>query len=391
MKFIHTSDWHLGQSFYHCDREEEHRHFFRQLAKIIKKEEPDALLVSGDVFHIATPSAQAQRLYVEGMLSLHEAYPAMRIILTAGNHDSSAHIEALRKLWEHTNATVIGFPEFDDEGNVNADKLIVTVPEFSPNNDYGYVIAVPYIRPKHYHIFKDLQEIVVKECEKDAPIVMMAHLSVLGASMVGQDLTIGGIDAIGIDDFGNDYDYLALGHIHSPQFIKGSKKARYCGTPVQTSFDEDFKHTISIVEIAKRGDEPTVREVEIANRCQFLTVPKEAKPFDEVIHELEKIPNNTEGYLRVHTLVKDILPVDAETTVARILEKKKIKQCCFQVEVPKTEQEAKQQTISIQQLKEISPLTIAQTFYKTKKNQEMPKKLVHLFEQACKEAASTDE
>ena len=90
MKIIHTSDWHIGQIFNEYDRSEEHLAFFSELADIISAEKPDALLVSGDVFDSAMPSAQSQRLYTDALLRLKNSCPDMTIVVSAGNHDSGA-------------------------------------------------------------------------------------------------------------------------------------------------------------------------------------------------------------------------------------------------------------------------------------------------------------
>ena len=88
MRIVHTSDWHLGQNFYRFDREEEHLCFFEQLAEVLRRERPDALVVSGDVFHNSAPSISAQRLFVEGVMMLADSSPETTIVITAGNHDS---------------------------------------------------------------------------------------------------------------------------------------------------------------------------------------------------------------------------------------------------------------------------------------------------------------
>lgn len=81
MKIIHTSDWHLGQQLFDYDRSEEQRDFLRQLRDRVAAEQPDALLVSGDVFHYCSPSASAQRLYTDALVALHETCPSMQIVI----------------------------------------------------------------------------------------------------------------------------------------------------------------------------------------------------------------------------------------------------------------------------------------------------------------------
>ena len=107
-KFIHTSDWHLGQNFYGYDRSEEQRDFLRQLAAIVAQEQPDALLVSGDIYHTAAPSSAAVSMYVEGMLDIHDACPSMAIVVIAGNHDSASRLESDSLLWRLAGVRVLG-------------------------------------------------------------------------------------------------------------------------------------------------------------------------------------------------------------------------------------------------------------------------------------------
>ena len=88
MKIIHTADLHIGQIIYqNYDRSDEHQHFFRQLEEWCKAENPDALLISGDVFDIQQPSASTKRAFTEYFVQLHQSCPDMCIVITAGNHD----------------------------------------------------------------------------------------------------------------------------------------------------------------------------------------------------------------------------------------------------------------------------------------------------------------
>ena len=93
MKIIHTSDWHIGQTLYQYSREEEHEFFFEQLKSIIINEKPDALVVSGDIFHSATPTVISQRLYYHTLVELSRLYEDLQIIVVAGNHDSPSRLD----------------------------------------------------------------------------------------------------------------------------------------------------------------------------------------------------------------------------------------------------------------------------------------------------------
>lgn len=90
MKIIHTADWHLGNVFHRHNRVAEHRHFFGWLRDTIVQQQPDALIVSGDIFDGPNPAAEVQRLFYDFLTHLSVEHPGMSIILIAGNHDSGA-------------------------------------------------------------------------------------------------------------------------------------------------------------------------------------------------------------------------------------------------------------------------------------------------------------
>ncbi|MBR7133948.1 MAG: exonuclease subunit SbcD, partial [Bacteroidaceae bacterium] len=108
MKIIHTADWHLGQTFYGYERAYEHRIFLSWLAKQISDREIDALLISGDVFDNPNPSAEAQSMFYDFIKRLTTENPQLRIVITAGNHDSAARLEAPAPILEGFNVTIRG-------------------------------------------------------------------------------------------------------------------------------------------------------------------------------------------------------------------------------------------------------------------------------------------
>lgn len=150
MKILHTSDWHLGHTLYNYDRSREQQAFLKQLTRIVAEEMPDAMVVSGDIYHYSTPSASTQKMYTDGMLEIHRACPEMTIVVTAGNHDSSSKLEIDSSLWNHFGVKVVGNIERNQE-EVNLEKHIVEV-----RNDRGilkgYIIAIPHVYPQNFPI-----------------------------------------------------------------------------------------------------------------------------------------------------------------------------------------------------------------------------------------------
>lgn len=276
MKIIHTSDWHLGATLYGHDRLDDHREMLRQLTETVASEQPDAMLVSGDIFDNSSPSAAAERLLDSALMELADAgKPGMKIILTSGNHDSpsrhTTHSAVYSRLGIHTIGSA-GITADTDIAEI-ADRFIIRVGE------KGTVIAVPYINRRNMPegLFDGLTDIVSREISPTLPTVMMAHLPVSRSVTTGHsdadERFVGGCENVEIDSLGHGYDYLALGHIHCPQqWNTGNAIARYCGTPLPISFDESYPHSVSIVELPAAGIIPTVTTVTLKPRRKLVTI-----------------------------------------------------------------------------------------------------------------------
>lgn len=276
MKIIHTSDWHLGATLYGHDRLDDHREMLRQLTETVASEQPDAMLVSGDIFDNSSPSAAAERLLDSALMELADAgKPGMKIILTSGNHDSpsrhTTHSAVYSRLGIHTLGSA-GITADTDIAEI-ADRFIIRVGE------KGTVIAVPYINRRNMPegLFDGLTDIVSREISPTLPTVMMAHLPVSRSVTTGHsdadERFVGGCENVEIDSLGHGYDYLALGHIHCPQqWNTGNAIARYCGTPLPISFDESYPHSVTIVELPAAGIIPTVTTVTLKPRRKLVTI-----------------------------------------------------------------------------------------------------------------------
>ena len=103
LKIIHTADWHLGQTFFGYDRDEEHEAFLSWLIDILTLRQTDVLLIAGDVFDVANPSAAAQRRFFRFLREANRRNPQLQIVIIAGNHDSAARMEAPIPLLEELN------------------------------------------------------------------------------------------------------------------------------------------------------------------------------------------------------------------------------------------------------------------------------------------------
>ena len=375
-KIIHTSDWHLGQNFYGYDRSEEQDHFLRQLVDIVRQHQPDALLVSGDIFHTAAPSSAAVTLYVNAMLDIHNACPKMAIVVIAGNHDSASRLQCDSRLWELAGVRVLGGIARDSEGLADLDRHIIHV------KDKGIVAAVPFAYPASFplvndeHVgsdqrqpvyFQSLLDHVNAQNPAQLPVVLMAHLAVNGSDFTGHE--VGMMECVEVGVLGNGYDYAALGHIHRPQDV--SERARYCGTPLAVSFDEQCEHSVSIVEIDAHGSMPRVTTERIENIKPLRTIP--AGPpvdFEAALEQLQVLVPDERAYVRLNVLVDRYLPNGAQERAALAVADKQCRFC----EIKKTATVEASHAVSQMTMEEFNhkhPIEVAQQFYLEKYQREM--------------------
>ena len=358
MKILHTSDWHLGHTLYNYDRTEEQMVMLLQMVNIVKEQKPDVFLLCGDVYHTPQPSAAVQTMFTNALVEIHEANPDMMIIITAGNHDSGTKHDIFRTPWKALKVYTVGSIDVNQKQD-----LIVEIP------GKGYVIAVPYVNERNMPkgFFQHLLDIVNEKNTDYLPVVMTAHTTVRGCDFAGHEnaseYTVGGIDSYDLDELGTGYDYLALGHIHHGQFIhSGKHNVRYSGSPIPISFDENYKHSVSIVEISGHGEKPKVIEVEINPHRPLVTLPTEGvATWEDAKELLKKYPNDIEAYIRLNVEVDDFLPVEANAEALLICEEKRCRFCVINSRrLKKNRREAK--VMSVEEFKTETPIGIAERY-----------------------------
>ena len=264
MKIIATSDWHLGNLFHGNDRLSEHEHFLKWLLQQLEEHRPEALLVAGDIFDNGNPSAAAQSLYYNFLYQATTICPTMKIIITAGNHDSASRLEAPLPILSYNNIEIRGnihryWISDDDSGHwqIDFDDLIIPI-----NNEVA-VIAVPYLRSDVVHnsdysagVKHILSELTqrARQLYPTSKLVMMAHMYAKGAEIASKDasekIVIGGQEEVNMEGWNDHPEYFTCGHIHKRQHIWNTDWARYTGSILPMSFAEkDYKHGVDLISI----------------------------------------------------------------------------------------------------------------------------------------------
>ena len=293
MKIITTSDWHLGNMFHGNDRLPEHKHFLTWLLSQIEEQQPDALLIAGDVFDNGNPSAASQSLYYGFLADASEKCPTMKIIIIAGNHDSANRLEAPRALLTRHHVEVRGvvnrtWIQDGDKGDwvTNYDDLMI--PVRNSEGDEIIVLAVPYLRNDIIHnasysegVMTFLKELTSKAREKfpEKPLVVMAHMYAQGADIAPKDasekIIIGGVEEVSMEGWTDHPDYMTCGHIHKRQHIWNTDWARYSGSVLPMSFAEvDYHHGVDLVTIHSDGNHQ-VAFLEYEPQHKLIILPKE--------------------------------------------------------------------------------------------------------------------
>ncbi len=328
------------------------------MVNIVKEQKPDVFLLCGDVYHTPQPSSAVQTMFTNALVEIHDANPSMTIVITAGNHDSSTKHDIFRTPWKALKVYTVG--GIDDN---KKEDMIIEVP------GKGYVIAIPYVNERNMPkgLFQELLDIVKEKNTDNLPVVMSAHTTVRGCDFAGHEnaseYSVGGIDSYDLEDMGTGYDYLALGHIHHGQFIhSGMHNVRYCGTPIPVSFDENYKHSVSIVEITCHDEKPSFKEIEINPHRPLVTLPTEGfATWKDAKEHLENFPNDIDAYIRLNVEVDDFLPVEANAEAQLICNEKKCRFCVINSRrLKKNRKEAK--AMSVEEFKTEEPIEIAQRY-----------------------------
>ena len=251
MKFIHLSDLHLGKRVNGFSMIEDQKHILRQILDVIDAEQPDAALLAGDIYDKPVPTAEAVRLFDDFLVSLNRR--GLRVLMISGNHDSPERIAFGARLMRPEQIYVS--PVYD--GTVDP---VVFEDAWGPISFW----LLPFIKPANVRAalrddtiatYTDALQAAVGRMEIDPAQrnVLVAHQFVTGAAVSGsEELSVGGLENVDASVF-DAFDYVALGHIHSPQRVSRDT-LRYAGSPLKYSLSEkDQRKSVTLVELREKG------------------------------------------------------------------------------------------------------------------------------------------
>lgn len=268
MKFFHLSDLHIGLKLMNRDLREDQEYIFDQIAQLAAREQPDAIVVAGDLYDKAIPSAEAAEVFDRFVSRCAQAAPEAELMLISGNHDSASRINVYRSILQRQKIHVIGLPPQRPEESIEKVTL---------HDAYGPVsfYLLPFVKPSmvkavvgtdasgnNLSYDETVHRLIRREeIDESRRNVLVSHQFYLpvGADpakverMDSEIRTVGNIDEVRADIL-DRFDYAALGHIHKPMQV-GSARYRYCGTPLACSVSEAGQQKgIIVVELGEKSD-----------------------------------------------------------------------------------------------------------------------------------------
>ena len=302
MKFIHLSDLHLGKRIYDFNLTEDQKYILKEILKVIDTENPDAVLIAGDIYDKSVPSTEAVELLDEFLYQLSGR--DLQVFLISGNHDSPERLAFASRLISRTGIHLS--PVYN-----GAVEPIVLTDEFGPVNVY----LLPFVKPVHVRRFfpdatiesyNDALRTAVEalDIDRSERNILVTHQFVTGAIRSdSEEISVGGTDNVDAAVF-DGFDYVALGHIHGPQNIS-SERIRYCGTPLKYSFSE-AKHqkSVTVIDIADKES--------ILVRTVPLHPLRDMREIEGTYEELTYRPNyegtKTDDYIHITLTDEEDIP-----------------------------------------------------------------------------------
>lgn len=296
MKLMHLSDLHLGKRTGEFSMLEDQEYILNEILDIINAEQPQCVLIAGDVYDKSVPSAEAVQLF-DGFLS-ELSRRKLHVFIISGNHDSPERIAFGARIMDRSGIHMS--PVYN--GNVTPVTL---------SDEYGdvKVYMLPFIKPAHVRryfadaeieSYTDAVSVAVAQMDIDASSrnVLITHQFVTGAvRSESEDINVGGADNVDASAF-NGFDYVALGHLHMPQCVD-SDTLRYCGSPIKYSFSEAKQQkSVTLVELYGKGD--------IIVRAIPLTPIREMREIRGAFADLMK--GNARDYLHVTLTDEEDIP-----------------------------------------------------------------------------------
>ena len=389
----------MGQTLHQFERSNEHAQFLDWLLDTLVAEQVDALLLAGDVFDNANPSSASQTQLYRFLTEARRRVAHLRIVVTAGNHDSPGRLEAPLPFLSLLDACVVGQTQRIGE-DIDLERLVVPLAD-RHGAVAAWCIAMPFLRPLDLPrvegaadpytagiaaLYRSAFEHALGKCEPGQAVIAMGHCHLMSAK-ASQDserrIMIGGTESLSSDIFDPRIAYVALGHLHLAQKIGADPTRRYSGSPLPMSFSEiDYPHQVVVFDLVD-GAVAKLRDIRIPRTVELLRVPSQPAGLEEVLRQLQALqpPACDEQlwpYLQVRVLLDQPEPA-LRAKVEAALAGKKVRLVRIETSTAQTEGAATAQAVSVDELASLAPSDYFERLYQHRFGSEPPSDIMAAF------------
>ena len=306
MKFLHTADWHVGKVLKGRDRLDEQRAVLAEIATVAEQHQVDAVLIAGDIYDAAAPSAPAQNLVIKTLLRLRKT--GAEVIAIAGNHDHGPTFEAYRPLMGVAGITLAGTVRSPDRGGVvrftarsdGAQTQVAVVPFLSQRYAVRAAEIVANTPSENVRAYDEQVRQVIASLTSgfggDTVNLVMSHITCVGGTFGGGERSAQSIFEYSVPAsvFPVSAHYVALGHLHRRQALPAPAPVHYSGAPLAVDFGEQDNTSVVCLVEAAPGVPARITDIPVSAGRRLRTV-------HGTVAELEAQAGDFgEDYLRVY-------------------------------------------------------------------------------------------
>lgn len=399
IKVLHTSDWHLGKKLFKKLRVSEHDLFLKWLLETIKSKHINYLLICGDIFDNSTPPNHALKQYFDFLNSVGNE-TSCKVIVVGGNHDSAAFLNAPKHLLAKNQTQVIAGIDSEFSNHVqflySTDKSeyieLKSLPYFNNHEIYNWIKTDTVLenaeekQEKFIHAIEKFINFKTASDSKKVGSIFAAHhlFGEYEESGSEQSIAISGLNSIPVKLFKNKFDYLALGHIHRPQFVsKANPIAYYPGSVFPMRFSEKANKTIAILNYDNGKLDHQIMEIPVFRKIFQLKL--NISNYEEEIEKLSR-PNANELTPFVEIIFKlDSPEIGLIDKIKELLGNIGVELLSF---IPEYSQIKEKNILSGQKLHTLSTTELFELFYSEKfpESKEVPKNLLNEFKNILEQA-----
>ena len=417
LRLFHTADWHLGHCLHGVSRQLEHQRFLDWLLLELQSKQADALIVAGDIFDSANPSAAAQTQLYEFLVKARTQLPALNIVLIGGNHDSASRLDAPSSILNALGVTVVGGLVREDSA-INWDRLLVPLTNATGDikvwcgampflrnadlptaRDGGSVASgtepmrptdqsdeplISGVKALYAQLFGELQA----KATQDEALILTGHCYMVNGcvSELSERKILGGNQhALPVELFPEDIAYVALGHLHLAQTVGANEHIRYSGSPIPLSFDEShYLHQVLQVDI-KKGQPLETVALKIPRSIELLRIPnsKDFAGLLDVLEQLEQMAFDDDLPLEQRPFVELRIKLEKpepglRQQVEEVISKLPVRLLKISTAYSGSSKSLADVTME-ERLEELQPLDVFQRCYQNKFDQEAPENMNTLF------------